>query len=146
MERLGISGWAIDLIEGPDAVLSMLCGQKAHLVALLDREETPAQYDQLASNIDNWTTRQKTTRITRRREYNASSTRTNMVGQASFWVSKPVDTVSINQLKDNISGWLEEVDALKEKGRNISGQLDKLSKARNDADAEAVRDINVTSS
>lgn len=130
MQRLGISGWAVDYLNGPDVVLAMLCGERQiHKTAVLDREESDTQYELLtASAIDNWITPTKSTRITRRREYDVQSTRTTIIREARHWVSQPVDNVAIDNHRHNIAGWTEEIIDLQRRNNTINAKIAEINK------------------
>nr|POE59340.1 structural maintenance of chromosomes protein 5 [Quercus suber] len=84
-----MEGWIIDLLEGPDEVLAMLCDNKnLHQTAYTSRDTNDEQYKDLERGpISSWVTSTSTYQITRRREYGdkASSVRTNALRRAQFF-------------------------------------------------------------
>nr|POF05965.1 structural maintenance of chromosomes protein 5 [Quercus suber] len=84
-----MDGWVIDLLDGPDEVLAMLCDNKGlHQTAYTSRDTNDEQYTALErSPISSWVTSTSTYQITRRREYGdkATSVRTNALKRANIF-------------------------------------------------------------
>ena len=118
--RYGIEGWALDYIDGPEAVLAMLCadGPRLHQTGVSLRDTTQEQYDAFQdSNLSTWVTSKSLYKISRRREYGAGATSTTVrdVRPAKVWTSQPIDNRVRADLQSNIEGWTEEVTAIEGK-------------------------------
>ena len=124
MRRYGFEGWALDLINGPDPVLAMLCGEvKLHETGVSMRDTTPQQFQLIQNSpVQTWVTSKTFYRITRRREYgpDATSTQTRSLRKATVWTDQPVDLTAkreiqerIDELKDQIEVFKGEVEELK---------------------------------
>ena len=115
MKSLGFEHWALDLIDGPKPVLAMLCAEMhIHQTGIAMRDTTQQQYEMLQkSPIAAWVTGRSSYRITRRREYGpgAMSTQVKALKRASFWTEQPVDLTAKRELRENIAGWTEDVEA-----------------------------------
>lgn len=138
LKAYGMSGWAIDFLDGPNAVLSMLCSSR-HLdktaVTLSDISE--AQYDKIISEgrLRNWVTSTHTYNVSVRAEYgpSARSTNTRRIRPAMVWVDQPVDTTAEEEILSRKSALDSEFEALKQE--NIAIKEDAQTTKR---DLEAV--------
>ena len=111
--RYGFDGWALDHIQGPEPVLTMLCGEThIHEAGVAVRDTTSQQFELLQrSQIQSWVTSKSVYRIARRREYGPSATSTLVKNtrKGSIWTDQPVDLTAKRELQENIQGWTEEV-------------------------------------
>ncbi|KAK7756589.1 Structural maintenance of chromosomes protein 5 [Diatrype stigma] len=94
--ELGLDGYALDYLEGPEPVLAMLCAERrVHAAGVGLQDCTDAQFQQLmdGERITTWATGQTMYRITRRREYGAGavSTTTRKIAPGSFWKDQAPD-------------------------------------------------------
>ena len=136
---LGIDGWALDYLDGPEPVLSMLCKDShMHETPIMKQDHDDAKYQTLSKmNLRTWFAGSKCYKITKRQEYGISAGSVKAVAAARFWTTQPVDTRHEADLRDNIEGWTTELQEMsqlqegeKEKSRTISARL---------ADVEAER-------
>ncbi len=95
MQKLGLSHWAIDCLQGPATVLAQLCSERSlHKCGLSPREPTQQQHDDITkTDIQSYVGGQKVYRISRRREYGAagSSAQVQDLRPARYWTDQPVD-------------------------------------------------------
>lgn len=142
MRHLGIDGWAIDFLTGPDAVLAMLCEEaRLHRAGICLRDTSDAQYTDLErSEVDTWATTKSVFRITRRKEYGAGAVSTSVrdVRKAQVWTSRPVDTVAENDTRDNIAGWKSEIVEFEKRRELLKMKLRDLQRQSAELRAEAV--------
>ncbi|KAI9737881.1 MAG: Structural maintenance of chromosomes protein 5 [Cirrosporium novae-zelandiae] len=130
LHQLGLEGWALDYMEGPEPVLAMLCdAARLHQTGVSLRETSDEQYSALEkSQISTWVAGKHIYQITRRREYGpgAVSTRVRDVRPAQIWTTQPVDTGLRAELMENIEGWGEEVKAFDQKAQEIQQKIEAL--------------------
>lgn len=110
LRQYGLDGWLIDLLDGPDPVLAMLCDNRnIHQMGYAPREINEAQFNALkGSPIGSWVTPSQSYQITRRREYgdSAVSTRVQALKQPRFFTDVPVD----RQLEQDIDRVIRETE------------------------------------
>ena len=113
MHRLGLEAWAIDFLEGPDDVLSMLCDySRIHTTGVVWRDDSSTeQFSRLEnSGLSSWVTSKNAYRVTRRQEYSAKSTRSAPVPErARFWSNQGVDVNAESNLKRQIAELEDEI-------------------------------------
>lgn len=106
LHTFGLEGWIIDLLDGPDEVLAMLCDNRnIHATAYTSRDVPPNQHDALSrSPISSWVTSTQSYQVTRRREYgdHATSTRVVALRPARFFTNAPVDRRAEDELKRKV--------------------------------------------
>ena len=146
-KRYGIAGWALDYIDGPEAVLAMLCaeGPRLHQTGVSLQDTTQEQYEALQnSNMSTWVTSKSLYKINRRREYGPGATSTTVrdVKPARIWTSQPVDSRAKADLQENIEGWTEELNALKGQAEDNKVKNQKLGKELEEVREEQVRAAN----
>ena len=143
MRHYGLEMWALDLVNGPEPVLNMLCGDcRLHQTGVALQDITEQQYNLLTeSPISSWVTGRNTYQITRRREYGpgATSTRVRDVKRARIWTNQPVDVRARGDLQDNIQGWGEEVLAFQKQVEEAKEQLARLRMENAEIEKEKVR-------
>ncbi|KAJ8610724.1 hypothetical protein MRB53_038366 [Persea americana] len=95
LRQFGLESWLLDQIEGPDAVLAMLCDNRnIHRTGFTNRNLSPAQSEALErSSISSWVTAKDYNIVTRRREYGAAgnSSRVQRLKKAELLTDAPVD-------------------------------------------------------
>ncbi|RYP06854.1 hypothetical protein DL764_002902 [Monosporascus ibericus] len=157
-QEMGLDRYAIDLIDGPEPVLAMLCAEKRlHASGVSLGDITDAQYQQLVNGerISNWAAGQIMYRITRRREYGAGavSTTTRKVIPGSFWKDQLPDdgeSARLQQRHDELRDEVEELKrALQELNNKIQGinegeeqvreEIDNLKRQKNDLQRAATQ-------
>ncbi|KAL8949981.1 MAG: hypothetical protein Q9222_003959, partial [Ikaeria aurantiellina] len=128
--RYGLSGWALDYINGPESVMAMLCNNvRLERTGVGDRDTTPEQYELLQNSpIENWVTKKSSYKITRRREYGPGATSTNVrdVKKAQIWTNQPVDLRAKRDLQENIEGWQGEIAELKKEIEDTQKEIEQL--------------------
>lgn len=139
LQQYGLDGWLIDLIEGPEPVLAMLCDNRnIHQTAYTSHNLNEAQFDALKSSgvINSWVTPSQSYNITRRREYGEAGVSTKVQGikKARLFTDQPVDRQQeqdINERVRTAEGELgeiqEQANTLKAEGRRIGGQRQQLA-------------------
>ena len=147
MKQLGLEGWLLDYVQGPEPVLSMLCeNARLHQTGLTTRELSEQQFENLShSAVSSFVDRTKTYQITRRREYgpNAVSTRVREVRPAKIWTNQRGDSHVEEELKREIlegKGELTELDSqyqsYKSEISSLRGQYQELEKEREQIENE----------
>ena len=132
LPELGLDGYIIDYIEGPEPVLAMLCAEKRlHASAIALKDVNEEQYEAILAGgaINSFAAGRQSYRVTRRREYgpSASSTRVNQIEPGRFWTNQPVDMTEKTELKRNLAEVQDDVNQLK-------GQLNELRQKGKDLD------------
>lgn len=126
LQQLGLDGWLLDLIEGPEAVLAMLCDNRnIHQTAYATREISEAQFTNVQrSSISSWVTPTQSYQINRRREYGdkATSTRVQALRQARFFTDAPVDRQMEHEIDARVREAEGEIDALRERREELKAQ------------------------
>ena len=142
--RCGIEGWALDYIDGPEAVLAMLCaeGPRLHQTGVSLQDTTQEQYDAFqSSNLSTWVTSKNLYKVNRRREYGPGATSTTVrdVKPAKVWTTQPIDNRAKADLQSNIEGWTEEFAAIKGRADDNKVKNSKLGKEIEQVKEEQVR-------
>jgi len=139
IRRLGFDGWAKDFITGPEPVIASLCSEnRLHQTPVSLRDISDEAYNKLenaeASPISSWVSGKHSYQVTRRREYNAKSTRVRQVRPAQAWTSQPVDASLKQQHREAIQTYnremseiREELNSEKEKAQEIGNALQRLN-------------------
>lgn len=145
MQRYGFDGWAVDLIDGPEPVLAMLCDQiKLHITAVGKTETNEEQHALiLQSGINTWVTGKHKNNIIRRQEYGASAVTvsTKTIKAAEIWTDSPIDNSKKQEIQSRIDAITE---VLAQMGRDIipvRAELDNAKKAIDEKKAEEVRQL-----
>lgn len=144
MRRLGFDGWASDLIDGPQPVISMLCSStKLHQTAVALEDVSEGQHHMITQNeqIGSWITGQYSFRVARRREYGpgAVSTSTRRVFPARYWTDQPVDSTVKRELEQKIQQLAAELQELKDEIEPVRESLQSLqSQGLTDVENEIV--------
>ncbi|TVY83050.1 Structural maintenance of chromosomes protein [Lachnellula suecica] len=151
MQRLGLDGWALDFIDGPDTVRSMLAGsKKLHTAAIALKDVTDQQLEALGKidRLSNFVAGGLSYTISRRREYGPSavSTRTSTVSPAKHWTNQPVDTsgkieiqTRIDSLQVNFQGLKDQMGPLNQRIQDVVARVKdvetELEQMRNEKNA-----------
>ncbi|KAG5983455.1 hypothetical protein E4U55_008110 [Claviceps digitariae] len=128
---LGLDGFAIDYLAGPEPVLAMLCAERRlHQSGVARAEHNDEAYDRLVNSgkITQWAAGRQTFIIRRRREYGpqAMTTITRNIHQGRFWTSQPVDEQEKQELKRGIAEATERRHALKEEHVALEAKYDDI--------------------
>ena len=133
MRQLGLEGWALDFLEGPDDVLAMLCDySKINTTGIVWQDVSTPQYEALMrTGLSSWVTSKTAYRVTRRREYGdaANSTRTvNVPDQARIWSSQGVDAGAEADIKEQIVRLRSEIDDIEEVQSNTRARIEAINR------------------
>ena len=116
LKSFGLDSYVLDLLDGPEPVLSMLCDNRnIHAIGVAFQDLSGEQYDALTrSSISSFATPKETYQITRRREYGdaGTSTRTRALRPARLFTDLAVDTGLERNLKAQISELQHEMEEL----------------------------------
>ena len=118
MRSAGFEGWAKDYIQGPPAIVAMLCeAANLHRVGICPREQSRDQFAAAEQGlVSGWATPKATCRFMRRAEYGAgaTSTTTRDLRKASFWTDQPIDSGIKDRMQANIDSLKQDTEVLKE--------------------------------
>ena len=128
MKRFGFDLWALDLLEGPETVLAMLCYDRGiHRTGISLRDTTTQQFQLLeASPVQAWATGKSVYNITHRREYGSdgSSTRVQPVKPGAVWTEAPVNLTAKRELEELIQEWSDEINTIKVADQDARTKID----------------------
>lgn len=118
LQRLGLDGWAIDYIDGPEPVLSMLCNsRKLENSPVALHEISEESYNEIVDGekVTHFVTGSNFYQVSRRKEYgpDAVSTTTKNVTDAINWTDQPVDISAKREVQEQIDALEREFDELK---------------------------------
>ncbi|KAL5118182.1 Structural maintenance of chromosomes protein 5 [Pleosporales sp. CAS-2024a] len=134
LHALGFEGYIGDYIEGPDAVLAMLCDNaRLHSIAYASSPITDAQHDAVSSSpIRKWVSGRDIYQITTRREYGVSSTSVTQLRQARCFVDQPANSEEKRQLDDTLEQIKQDVAELQEKIKTCKTEIVDLKQKQQD--------------
>ena len=140
LNELGLDGFVLDFLEGPDPVLAMLCSEKnIHKQAIALGDISEEQYDKITmnGNIRSFAAGRECYQIKSRAEYGpgAVSTAVTQVRKGSFWSDKPVDDSVKRELQNQLAEAVGEFQELKKENIRLTGLMDALR-----AEASKMRD------
>lgn len=140
---LGLDGYALDFIEGPEPVLAMLCSEKKiHLTGVALKEVNEQQYQRIneAEVINSFAAGNTYYRITRRREYGpgATSTFSKTIQRGRYWTDEPLDATAKAELDQRHKECLEIVAELKKQLTEAKAKEEALGEQTRDIEAERV--------
>jgi chromosome segregation ATPase len=149
LERFGLDDWAVNYIDGPEPVLSMLCGSKAiHKSAVSLRDISEEQHNALLqTQCRVWVVGSHCYRTNVRAEYGsqATSTTTRSVAAARFWTDRPIDSSAKREIQGRIDTLNQEFSELKERIKPLRIKIDALEKAVQNIKEEVVSQTSLTS-
>jgi len=133
MRSYGFDGWALDLIDGPEPVLSMLCSNaRLHITAVGSQETTEIQHSRImGSRVSSWVTGKHSNRILRRAEYGAAATTVNTqnIKPAQYWTNSPVDTSKRDEIQSRIDAAEQDMAQLRTEVAPVRATMDRLKAA-----------------
>lgn len=143
LQQLGLDGWAIDMIEGPEQVRGMLCnaGQLDRTAVGL-REINEAQYNAiLQTHLSKVAAGGTQYSVFRRSEYGpeAMSTATKTFAPARILTDRPVDTSERTSLEEEISQLEARFELLRPKVGPVREKLAQLAEEKSSVHREMVR-------
>ncbi|KAM3560533.1 hypothetical protein MY1884_002865 [Beauveria asiatica] len=141
---LGLDGFAVDYLEGPDPVLAMLCSEKKlHQSGIALEEHDNAQYNRLANSgsISQWAAGRHLFTLRRRKEYGgkAMTAISKYINPGRFWTSETVDMQEKTELTRQLGEAEAEFQALKTRNTELIQQRAALSGKKEAIVAKIVR-------
>lgn len=154
LERLGFENLVLDLIEGPEDVLAMLCDNRnIHQAVFTSRDIPNSRFDALEnSSVGTAVSSRQLFTITRRREYGADgiSSRANNLRPAQLLTDQPVDTeaeraaiLRMNEIQSDLDEITEEIKGeharrarLKQEAGKFDEELRALEKDKSDRQSQ----------
>ncbi len=129
MQQVGLDAWAIDFVDGPGPVLSMLCARGLDRSAVALQDTSTENYNRIKDHtkLVRWATKASVYQIHRREEYGlgAVSTTSSHVQSARFWTDQPVDTSAKRHIHDTINGLELEYEELKKQVLPLRAAMEK---------------------
>ncbi|KAH7075580.1 P-loop containing nucleoside triphosphate hydrolase protein [Paraphoma chrysanthemicola] len=125
LQGMGFEGYMIDYIEGPDAVLAMLCDNaRLNRTAYAARPISDEQHAAVSgSPIQKWVSGRDVYQITTRREYGASSTAVTQLRKARYFVDQPVNSEEKRQLDETLQRLQQEAAELIDQTRSCKDEI-----------------------
>ncbi|KAJ9615374.1 Structural maintenance of chromosomes protein 5 [Cladophialophora chaetospira] len=140
IERLGLTGWAIDCLRGPETVLAQLCHERSlHRCGYSSREPTTQQHEELAkTDIQSYVAGQRVYRFMRRREYGAAGNSASVqdVRPARVWTDQPVDVGRKAALQRDLNEANGEYVAMCTELKDMEKQMKQVQVEKKKFDAE----------
>lgn len=107
LAAMGLDGYALDFVEGPEPVLAMLCSEKKlHLTGVALKDISEEQYQKINEDevFNSFATGNTMYRITRRREYGpgATSTMSRAIRPGTYWTDGPLDVAAKTELEQRL--------------------------------------------
>lgn len=107
LAAMGLDGYALDFVEGPEPVLAMLCSEKKlHLTGVALEDISEEQYQKINEDevFNSFATGNTMYRITRRREYGpgATSTMSRAIRPGTYWTDGPLDVAAKTELEQRL--------------------------------------------
>jgi structural maintenance of chromosomes protein 5 len=127
IQELGLDGWAIDHLEGPPAVIAMLCNEfSIHQNAIGLRDISEAQYQGLAKvGMQSFVAGGTSYRLINRAEYGEAgkSTSTRATRPPQIWTDQPVDGGLKAEIHRQINEKKQENSELRDTGRELKATI-----------------------
>ena len=134
LKQYGLEAWVLDLVDGPEPVLAMLCDNRGiHQTAYTPGDINDAQFAHLKeSPLSSWVTSKNLYIIARRREYGAlaASTRVSDLGPAQFYTDMPVDLQAERDIQRRIDEANDEIAELRDSIEKLMDGAAKLQRQR----------------
>lgn len=150
LAAMGLDGYALGFVEGPEPVLAMLCSEKKlHLTGVALSDISEEQYQKINDDevFNSFATGNTMYRITRRREYGpgATSTMSRTIRPGTYWTDGPLDMAAKNELEQRLHHCATEFEemrttneefkaksaALKDKEKEIQEAVKQLEEEKN---------------
>lgn len=114
-QSLGLDGFALNYLDGPEPVLAMLCAEKRlHQSGVSVKDHSDDEYEKLVNHgrISQWAAGKQQYLVRRRKEYgpSAMTTVTKRIQPGRFWTSQPVDSqekIELNRRQTEVAGEAE---------------------------------------
>ncbi|KAF7187362.1 Structural maintenance of chromosomes protein 5 [Pseudocercospora fuligena] len=137
LKSLGLEGWVQDLLEGPDAVLAMLCSNRnLHKIPYGKTENfDDTQIESLKrAGIMSWVTPKKTWTVARR--YGHDSIKVSSFNPAKLLTDAPVNTQAEQEIGRKIAEWEDEIRQIAEEMKGVKARASQLQRQKKDLIAE----------
>ena len=143
LESFGFEGYIIDYIQGPEAVLAMLCDNaRLNRIAFASKPITDEQHNLVSkSTIQTWVSGKDIYKITTRREYSQSSTAVTQLRKASFFVDQPLNTEEKRRLDERLQQNRRDVVELQEQISSTKVEMADLKKQKDNIKSRKVRAV-----
>ena len=144
LNALGLDGYVIDYLDGPEPVLAMLCStSKLHLSAVALGDISEEQYNNITKDkrITHFIAGKQSYARTSRPEYgpHAVSTRVQQIRPGRFWTDKPVDDSVKRGLQNQLAGAAGELHEMRRKLVELTESVDVLKQEISDIRKKLVR-------
>ena len=144
LAAMGLDGYALDFVEGPEPVLAMLCSEKKlHLTGVALRDISEEQYQRINEDevLNSFATGNTMYRITRRREYGpgATSTMSRAIRPGTYWADGPIDTAAKNELEQRLQQCETEFEELKKTNEEFKAKAADLHNKEEEIKKAVVR-------
>lgn len=118
LAAMGLDGYALGFVEGPEPVLAMLCSEKKlHLTGVALSDISEEQYQKINDDevFNSFATGNTMYRITRRREYGpgATSTMSRTIRPGTYWTDGPLDMAAKNELEQRLHHCATEFEEMR---------------------------------
>ncbi|KAF2258257.1 structural maintenance of chromosomes protein-like protein 5 [Lojkania enalia] len=135
----GFEGWVIDYIRGPEPVLAMLCeNSKIHRTAYAAETLPKDRHDVLAkSPIQVWIEGPKKYRVSKRSEYNQSSTLVIELKPARIFTDQPVDGEEKRRLDNEVREIERLIQELRQQHSSLKEEQQRLAEQNAQAKKES---------
>ncbi|KIN01513.1 hypothetical protein OIDMADRAFT_104060 [Oidiodendron maius Zn] len=144
LQQFGLDGWALDYIDGPEPVLSMLCGSRAINKSAVSLGDIPEEQHNrlLQTQCRCWVVGGHCYRTNVRAEYGsqAASTTTKSVNTPRFWTNQPIDSSAKREIQERLNLLSQNFEALKEQIMPVRTKVNEL-KAMREAVLEEVKSL-----
>ncbi|KAL9051613.1 MAG: hypothetical protein Q9162_005919 [Coniocarpon cinnabarinum] len=130
---IGLEGWAIDFLDGPEPVLKMLGEARLDTTGIMWRDVDDQQFQALeSSGLSNLVTSKSSYRVTRRSDYGegAKSTRVMPVpSHAKHWSTQCVDVSIEDELKQRLAELKDKVAGLEGQQNESRSELETVNQS-----------------
>lgn len=143
LSALGLDGLAVDFLEGPEPVLSMLCTERRlHGSPVSLEKPQQGQYDMLVTNekISTWAAKDQSYRVSRRREYGAHAVSTSVrdIRPGRYWSEGQADMSEITELQRKLAQLNKHILELRQEYSAASAKAAGPAEKMADIDSEIV--------
>ena len=138
--RFGFESYLVDHIQGPDAVVAMLCDNvRLNRIAFASTPISNQQHEAtVKSQIQTFVSGNETYKITTRREYGASSTSVVPLKKAQYFTDQPANTEEKRVLEDKMKQNQQESQELQDQLNEMKNEKTQLQEQMNDARQQRV--------
>ncbi|KAF2462973.1 P-loop containing nucleoside triphosphate hydrolase protein [Lindgomyces ingoldianus] len=145
LTRLGFRDWMINLVQGPDPVLAMLCeSARFQRTAFTPHPLTDEQFNAASnSQVSFWIAGTQRYAIARRREYGASSIKVTGLRRSQNFTDQPVDAEekrrlddAIREIRIELQELKSQFDILKQEQQKLAGEIDQAKLEKEEIESE----------